>query len=178
MAGSDIDDMLSLRQKIHLYFILRFLKRSYDVVKNIISLCIWCNAMCFCGSRFKKHIFHILYIIVAPPFWNALIVTKLMFWEARCALIGQISSELWLVEHLKRVTEILRPFPCCDAVSRRDNIKTIKPIINEVFVAFSEDIIIDYNDSYSLFMHRAEPRKYYVCMCDCRNAKQALLYTA
>ncbi len=100
------------------------------------------------------------------------------FWDTRLALIGQISSALWLAEYIKRVTEILRPFPCCDAVSRRDDIKTIKPIINEVFVVFSEDIIIDYNDSYSLFMHRAEPRKYYVCMCDRRNGKQALLYTA
>ncbi len=37
---------------------------SYDVAKKNI---IWCNAMCLCGSRFKKHIiFHILYIIVAP----------------------------------------------------------------------------------------------------------------
>ncbi len=34
--------------------------------KNII-LCIWCNAMCLCGLRFKKHIiFHIMHIIVAP----------------------------------------------------------------------------------------------------------------
>ncbi len=39
------------------------LKGSYDVAKK----CIWCNAMCLRGLRFKKHIiFHILYIIVAP----------------------------------------------------------------------------------------------------------------
>ncbi len=44
-----------------------FLKGSYDVAKKNIILCIWCNAMCLCGLRFKKHIiFHILYIIVAP----------------------------------------------------------------------------------------------------------------
>ncbi len=73
------------------------------------------------------------------------------FWEARCALIGQLSSVLWLAEYLKRVTEILRPLPYCDAVSRRDETKTIKPIINEAFVAFSEDIITDYNDLYGLF---------------------------
>ncbi len=43
------------------------LKGSYDVAKKNIILCIWCNAMCLRGSRFKKHIiFHILYIIVAP----------------------------------------------------------------------------------------------------------------
>ncbi len=34
-------------------------------------------------------------------------------------------------------------------------IKTIKPIINEAFVASSVDIITDYNDLYCLFMHRA-----------------------
>ncbi len=73
------------------------------------------------------------------------------FWEARRALIGQLSSVLWLAEYLKRVTEMLRPSPYCDAVSRRDEPKTIKPIINEAFVAFSEDIITDYNDLYGLF---------------------------
>ncbi len=39
------------------------LKGSYDVAKNNI---IWCNAMCLCGLRLKKHIiFHILFIIVS-----------------------------------------------------------------------------------------------------------------
>ncbi len=54
--------------------------------------------------------------------------------------------------------EMLRPLPCCDAVSRHDKTKIIKPTINEAFVAFSEDIISDYNDSYSLLrivQHRA-----------------------
>ncbi len=41
----------------------------------------------------------------------------------------------------------------CDAVSRHDETKTIKPIINEAFVAFSENIITDYNDLYCIFMH-------------------------
>ncbi len=68
------------------------------------------------------------------------------FWEARCALIGQLSSALWLAECLKRETEMLWPSPYCDAVSRRDDTKTIKPIINEAFVASSGDIITDYND--------------------------------
>ncbi len=31
------------------------------------------------------------------------------FWEARCALIGQLSCALWLAKYLKRVTKILRP---------------------------------------------------------------------
>ncbi len=76
------------------------------------------------------------------------------FWEARRALIGQLSGALWLAEYLKRVTEMLRPFPCCDAMSRpfyslwsrRNETKTIKPAINKTFVAFSEDIMTDYND--------------------------------
>ncbi len=73
------------------------------------------------------------------------------FWETRRALIGQLSSALWLAEYLKHVTEMLRPLPYCDAVSRRDETKTIKPIINEAFVASSGDIITDYNDLYCLF---------------------------
>ncbi len=45
------------------------------------------------------------------------------FWEAKRALIGQLSSALWLAEYLKRETEMLRPSPYCDAVSRRDDTK-------------------------------------------------------
>ncbi len=82
------------------------------------------------------------------------------FWEARYALIGQLSSALWLAEYFKRVTEMLRPLPYCDTVSWRDDTKTIKPITNETFVAFSEDIITDYNDLYCLFTRCAAPRKH------------------
>ncbi len=82
------------------------------------------------------------------------------FWEARRALIGQLSSALWLAENLKRETEMLRPLPYCDAVSRNGETKTIKHIINEAFVASSGDIITDGNDLYCLFtcciaLHRA-----------------------
>ncbi len=49
---------------------------------------------------------------------------------------------------------MLHPLPYCDAVPRRDDTKTIKPIINEAFVAFSGDIITDYNDLYCLFTCR------------------------
>ncbi len=49
------------------------------------------------------------------------------FWEARHALIGQMSSALWLAEYL-HVTDMLRPLPYCDAAS--DETKTIKSIIN------------------------------------------------
>ncbi len=51
--------------------------------------------------------------------------------------------------------EMLRPLPYCDAVSWRDETKTIKSIINEAFVASSGDIITDYNDLYCPFMRRA-----------------------
>ncbi len=42
--------------------------------------------------------------------------------HARCVLIGQLSSALWLAENLKRVTEMLRSLPYCDGVfpARRD----------------------------------------------------------
>ncbi len=54
--------------------------------------------MCLCGLRFKKHfIFHILYIIVAP---YVIVAPSSSFWEARPALIGQLSSALWLAEYL------------------------------------------------------------------------------
>ncbi len=55
---------------------------------------------------------------------------------------------------------MLRPLPCCDAVSRRDETKTIKPTIIEAFVAFSEDILTDYNNSYGLFTSCAVPQKH------------------
>ncbi len=74
------------------------------------------------------------------------------FWEARHALIGQLSSVLWLAEYLKREMEMLHPLPYCDTVSRCDDTKTIKPIINEACFA---SIILNYthyNYLYCLFM--------------------------
>ncbi len=78
---------------------------SYEVAKNNI---IWCNSMCLCGSRLKKHvIFHILYIIVAPlcsaflkraDSLQKLIVVRSKVcsdWPAiQCVVIGQLSSAL------------------------------------------------------------------------------------
>ncbi len=43
----------------------------------------------------------------------------------KCAPIGQLYSALWLAEYLKREMEMLRPLPYCDAVSRRNDTKTI-----------------------------------------------------
>ncbi len=92
--------------------------------------------MCLCGLRFNKHIiFHILYIIVAPlclAFNTSIFIKSSSFWEVRHALIGQLSGALWLAEYLKRVTELLRPSPYCDAVSRRNETKTMKPIIKGI----------------------------------------------
>ncbi len=101
--------------------------------------------------RFKvrKHIiFHIMYIVVAPlSFWNVSIFTKLIVlrseacsdWPAiRCVVIG-------------RIPQMLCPLPYCGAMSRHDDTKTIKPIINKIFVASSGDIITDYNDLYCPF---------------------------
>ncbi len=114
-----------------------------------------------------------LLLLYAPPSETRQFLQSSTFWEARRALIGQLSSALWLAEYLKREMEMLRPSPYCDAVSRCDDTKTIKPIINEAFVASSGDIITDYNDLYCLFTHG------HVCICDQRNDKQqALLYTA
>ncbi len=59
---------------------------------------------------------------------------------------------------------MLRPLQCCDAVSRRDDTKTIKPIINEAFIASSGDIITDYNDLYCLFTCRVALRRVNITM--------------
>ncbi len=53
------------------------------------------------------------YIIVAP-LWPSFLkrfdfLQSSSFWKARCALIDQLSSTLWLAEYLKRVMEMLRP---------------------------------------------------------------------
>ncbi len=64
-------------------------------------------------------IFHILYIIISPlctAFLKRVSFYK-AFWEVRRALIGQLSSALWLAEYLKRETEMLRPSPYCDAAT-------------------------------------------------------------
>ncbi len=61
--------------------------------------------------------------------------------------------------------EMLCPLHCdAVAVSRRDETKTIKPIINEAFVASSVDIITGYNDLYCLFMRRVALRHVNITM--------------
>ncbi len=105
--------------------------------KNII-FCIWCNAMRLRGSRFKNILFStyctLLLLLYAPPFWNPgsnSIFTNLIVlrsevysdWPAiQCVVIGRIPK-------------------VCDG--NGNETKPIKPIMNEAFVAFSEDIITD-----------------------------------
>ncbi len=153
------------------------LKGSYDVAKKNIIWCIWCNAMCFMRFKVHKNIIStyctLLLLLYAVPFWNVPIFTSLSFWEARRALIAR-----YPVRVIGRIPQAcdgnVTPLTVLWCVSRRDETKTIKPIVNEAFVASSEDIITDYNDLYCLFT-----KHYHVCICDRRNDKQqALLYTA
>ncbi len=53
---------------------------------------------------------YIIVAIIAPSFWSMWIFRKLIVVKS-CALIGQLSGALWLAEYLKRVTEMLRPWP-------------------------------------------------------------------
>ncbi len=62
---------------------------------------------------------------------------------------------IWLASYPMRC-DWPNTLPCTD---RRDETIIIKPIINEAFVASSEDIITDYNDSYLLFTCRVAKRK-------------------
>ncbi len=91
-----------------------FLKGSYGVAKKNIILCIWCNSMCLCGLRFKKHIiFHILYVIVAPlcpAFLKRIDFYKAHRSEKRGVLwLASYPVRSWLAEYVKHVTEMLRP---------------------------------------------------------------------
>ncbi len=129
--------------------------------------------MCLCGLRFKKHIiFHILYIIVAPL--CSAFLKHIDIYKAHCS---ERRGVLWLASYpvhcdWPNTSSVWRK---CYALHCFDETKTIKPIINEAFVASSGDIITDYNDLYCLFTLK----HYHVCICDRRNDKQqALLYTA
>ncbi len=82
---------------------------------------------------------------------NFYIFTKLIILRSKacsdwpaiwCVVIGRIPQVWW---------KCYAPLQYCDGLSRRDKIKTIKPIINEAFVASSGDIITDYNGLYCLF---------------------------
>ncbi len=152
--------------------------------------CVFGVMECVYALRGKKKTgnFHILYIIVAPLY--SAFLKYVDFYKAHhseievcsnwpaihCIVIGWIPQECDV-----NVTPLTMLW--CHVPVRRDETKTIKPIINEAFVAFSEDIITDYNDSYSLFTHFAAPHKHNtICVFSAfvivETAKQSLLYTS
>ncbi len=99
----------------------RNLKGSDDVAKKNI-LCV-CNTMWLYGLRLKKNLHYFPHTVhyfcsMLRLSVNASIFTKLFVLRTRHALIGQLSSALWLGKYLKRETEMLRPLPYCDV--RRD----------------------------------------------------------
>ncbi len=98
-------------------------------------------------------------LIIVAPLCSAFL-KRVDFYKAHCS---EKWGVLWLASYPVRCdwpnTSSVRwkcyaPLPYCDAVSRRNDTKTIKPIINEAFVASSGDIITDYNDLYCLFATR------------------------
>ncbi len=120
--------------------------------------------MCLCGFKVQKthyfpHTVHYCCSSMLRLSETCWFLQSSSFWEARCTLIDQLSSALCLAEYLKHVTEMLCPLLCCDAVSWRDETKTIKPIINEAFVASSGDIIT----AYTVFL-RIAPRRVNITM--------------
>ncbi len=134
---------------------------TYDVAKKNIILCIWCNAMCLCGLRFKKHIiFHILYIIVAPL--CSAFLKRVDFYKAhrseseacsdwpavQCVVIGRIPQ-------------------ACDG-----NVTPLTVLWCRVPVRRHKNNKTHYKRGICKHQH------YHVCICDWRNDKQAVLYTA
>ncbi len=94
----------------------------FDLMLLKITLfCVFGVTQYLRGSRFKKHYFpHTVHYCCSSMLRlseTCQFVQSSPFWEARCALIDQLSGALWLAEYLKRVTEMLRALPCCDAVS-------------------------------------------------------------
>ncbi len=103
--------------------------------------------------RLKKHIiFSILYIIVAP-LCSAFLKCADFYEAHRSEKRGVLRLASFPVRWDRPNTSNVRWK--CYAPHRivmpfRDDTKTIKPIINEAFVASSGDIITDYNDLYTL----------------------------
>ncbi len=80
----------------HCHLISQYcLKGSYDVAKkNIILFCIWSNAMCLCGLRFKKLLLLLYFLSETLQIFTKLIVLRseaCSDWPAiQCVVIGQI----------------------------------------------------------------------------------------
>ncbi len=102
------------------------LNGSYGVAKKNIILCImWVKVQ---KNILFQHTVHYCCSSMLRLSETHQFLKSSLFWEARCALIGQISSAMWLAEYLKRVTDMLCPLPYCDAESQRDETKTINPL--------------------------------------------------
>ncbi len=98
------------------------------------------------GSRFKKHIIfahtvHYCYSSMLHLSETRWFLQSSSFWEARRALIGQLSSVLWLAVPQAWDGNVIIPLTYCDACPGKT-----RPITNETFVASTGDIITDYND--------------------------------
>ncbi len=114
--------------------------------------------MCLCGLRFKKHYFlHTVHYCCSsmPRLSETHNVYKAHHSEKRgvlCLASYPVRCDWPNTSSVRR--KCYAPLPYCDTVSQCDDTKTIKPIINEAFVASSGDIISDYNDLYCLFTLR------------------------
>ncbi len=147
--------------------------------------CVFGIMQCFMSFMVKKHIIlHILHIIVAPL--CSVFLKRVIFYKAHRS---EKRGVLWLASYPERCD-----WPNISSVrwkcyahyrivmhvpARRD--KTIKPIINEAFVASSGDIITDYNDLYCLCTRRVASRHVnhvLPCLHLWLEKCQALLYTA
>ncbi len=131
--------------------------------------CVFGVMQCLCGLRFKKtHFPHTVHIIVAP-----LCSAFLKHVDLYKAHRSEKRGVLWLASYPVGCdwpnTSSVRwkcyaPLPYYDAVSWCNDTKTIKPIINEAFVASSGHIITDYNDLYCLFTRRVASRRVNITM--------------
>ncbi len=118
--------------------------------------CMWFKVK---KNNYFPHTVH--YCCSSMPRISETLLQSSSFWEARCALIGQLSCALWLAEYLKRVMELLRPLSRLSAVQK-----------NDAFVASSGDIITDYNDLYCLFTCRIASHRVNIKPCR-RKPKQS-----
>ncbi len=149
------------------------------LLKRNIILCIWCKCNVYCGLGFKKHIFHILYIIVAH-LCSAFL--KRPFFFLQSSNRSEKRGVLWLASH---------PVPCdwpntssvwwkcygpllyCDAVSRLDetNIKThYKLGIGYIQWGHNDRLwlILSFYASRCIVLCK----HYHVCICDQRHDQQ------
>ncbi len=97
----------------------------------------------------------LLLFLYAPSFWNASFFTKhIVLRSEACSDWPAIQWRVVIGRISQALDGNVSPLTVLWCMSRRDETKTIKPIINEAFVASSGDIITDYNDLYCLCTRR------------------------